>query len=477
MPNTAGRSLISFDPAGAIHPQHGLSPGDLAALAPSLEQARHEVLAEDARLYRDKTAPAAKQPLDHAFFELPERLLAEYQRDRSTSELGRILATAERLKGVVDKVVVLGIGGSYMGAKALLEACCQPYYNELSRADRGGSPRIYFEGNNIDNDASQGLLHLLGRGKADSLDKRWAIVVISKSGETLETAVAFRQFTAALRESCASDAKQLAQLIVPVTGTSGRLAELAEALGCSPSDTFPVPDGVGGRFSVLSAVGLVPAALMGLDCVRLLEGAAAMNEHFRTAAPADNVVLQYVGTAHLLETRRGATIRVLSVWAKGLEYAGLWYDQLLAESLGKQELGATPLTTVNTRDLHSRAQQHQEGRRDKLFTNVIVDRWRFDPLAVGKSDRDEDRLNDIAARTLPELMSAAIQGTNEAYREDGRPTADLHLPACDEWSLGQFFQMLMLATVVEGRLLGINPYGQPGVQKYKENMKRILGRK
>jgi glucose-6-phosphate isomerase len=188
-------------------------------------------------------------------------------------------------------------------------------------------------------------------------------------------------------------------------------------------------------------------------------------------------VLKYVATAHLLETRRGANLRVLSVWSKGLEYAGLWYDQLLAESLGKRELGATPLTTVNTRDLHSRAQQHQEGRRDKLFTNVIVDRWRYEPLPVGRSERDEDKLNDIAQRTLPELMSAAIQGTNEAYREDKRPTADLHLPSSDEWSLGQFFQMLMLATVVEGRLIGINPYGQPGVQKYKENMKRILGRK
>lgn len=469
--------LITFDPAGAFHPLHGLQPGDLAALAPSLERARQEVLVEDAGHYRNESAPPDKQPLDHGFFELPERLLAEYRMERERSELGRILATAALLKSLVDKVVVLGIGGSYMGAKALLEACCQPYYNELSRADRGGNPRLYFEGNNIDNDASRGLLHLLGSSRADSLDKRWAIVVISKSGETLETAVAFRQFTAALRASCGNDEKQLAQLIIPVTGASGRLAELAQALGCSPSETFPVPDGVGGRFSVLSAVGLVPAALMGLDLIKLLEGAAAMNQHFRTAAPANNVVLQYVGTAHLLETRRGANLRVLSVWSKGLEYAGLWYDQLLAESLGKRELGATPLTTVNTRDLHSRAQQHQEGRRDKLFTNVIVDRWRFDPLPVGKSDLDQDRLNDIAGKTLPELMSAAIAGTNEAYREDARPTADLHLPASDEWSLGQFFQMLMLATVVEGRLLGINPYGQPGVQKYKENMKRILGRK
>ncbi|HZN32708.1 MAG TPA: glucose-6-phosphate isomerase [Pirellulaceae bacterium] len=476
MATAPDRRLLTFDPAGVFHPLHGLQARDLAKLAPSLERAREEVLVEDARHYRDGTAPPEKQPLDHGFFELPERLLADFRKDRQQSMLGHILATAERLKKLVDKVVVLGIGGSYMGAKALLEACCRPYFNDLSRANRGNCPRIYFEGNNIDNDASRGLLDLFGRGRADSFDKRWAIVVISKSGETLETAVAFRQFASALRESVGGDGKQLAQLIVPVTGARGRLADLAKALGCPPNETFPVPDGVGGRFSVLSAVGLVPAALMGLDVVALLEGAAAMNEHFRQAPPADNVVLKYVGTAHLLEARRGANVRVLSVWSKGLEYAGLWYDQLLAESLGKRELGATPLTTVNTRDLHSRAQQHQEGRRDKLFTNVIVDRWRSQPLPVGRSDRDEDKLNDIAGRTLPELMSAAIQGTNEAYREDGRPTADLHLPASDEWSLGQFFQMLMLATVVEGRLLGINPYGQPGVQKYKDNMKRILGR-
>jgi glucose-6-phosphate isomerase len=296
--------------------------------------------------------------------------------------------------------------------------------------------------------------------------------VISKSGGTMETAAAFRQYLAALKTSSPG---QLSQLVVPVTGSSGKLFELSKAIGCP--DIFPVPEGVGGRFSILSAVGLLPAAMLGLDVVRLLEGAVAMNEHFRTAPPGKNVVLDYVGVSHLLEEKQQNTIRVMQVWAKGLECAGLWYDQLLAESLGKAEKGATPLTAVNTRDLHSRAQQHQEGRRDKLFTNVIVDRWKHDPLPVGSSDWNQDGLNDLATKTLPDLMSAAIAGTNQAYRDDGRPTADLHLPQCDEASLGQFFQMLMLATVVEGRLMGINPYGQPGVEKYKTNMNRILGRK
>ena len=464
----AASPLLKFDPSGALNPQYGLQEHDLAALAPTLERARSEMLEEDANLYASGKVPKEKDPLDHGFLEMPERLLKEQ------TELLAIKSAAERLKGQVDRVVVLGIGGSYMGAKALLDACCKPYFNELSRQERGGNPRIYFEGNNIDNDASQGLLRLLRSApKSDSSEGRWGIVVISKSGETIETAVAFRQYLAALTNASGGDPAKAAELVIPVTGQKGRLAELAAKIGCQ--EKFPVPDGVGGRFSVLSAVGLVPAALMGLNIDRLLQGAADMNEHFRTAPPDKNVVLLYVGAAHLLETRRGANIRVLSVWSKALESAGLWYDQLLAESLGKRHLGATPLTTVNTRDLHSRAQQHQEGKRDKVFTNVIVDRWTEPPLAVGSSEFDQDKLNQIQTKTLPNLMTAAIQGTNEAYAEDGRPTMDLHLPALDEHSLGQFFQMLMIATVVEGRLLGINPYGQPGVQKYKVNMKRNLG--
>lgn len=471
--------LLTFDPSGVFLPSSGLTRGDLERLTPRLEAARRETLDEDLQQFANPASiPAAKLPLDAGFIDLPHRLLREYEEHRGTSELSRIFATAGRLREQVDRVVVLGIGGSYMGARALMDACREPYFNELSRGERGSRPRMYFEGNNVDNDATQGLLHLLGGGRpATKLDDRWAIVVISKSGGTIETAVAFRQFLRALEGSCGGDRKRLAELVVPVTGSSGKLFDLSQALGIPDRERFDVPDGVGGRFSVLSAVGLLPAALLGLDVVKLLEGAVAMNDHFRRAAPGQNAVLDYVGVGHLLELQRMATIRVLSVWSKSLESVGLWYDQLLAESLGKHGLGATPLTTVNTRDLHSRAQQHQEGRRDKLVTNLIVDRWRCDPLSVGSSTLNQDGLNDLAAKTLPDLMSAAIQGTNESYQSDGRPTADIHLPQVDEFCLGQLLQMLMLATVVEGRLLGINPYGQPGVEGYKKNMSRLLGRK
>jgi glucose-6-phosphate isomerase len=233
---------------------------------------------------------------------------------------------------------------------------------------------------------------------------------------------------------------------------------------------------VGGRFSILSSVGLLPAAVLGLNVVALLEGAAAMTKHFAESPPGSNSVLDYVNACHIAENY-GARMRVFSVWAKSLESVGLWNDQLVAESLGKNEQGATPLSTVNTRDLHSRAQQHQEGCRDKLTINLIVDQPRTDALVVRASPHNQDQLNDLAGKSLPEVMQAAIRGTNEALNGAGRPTIDIRLPAVDEASLGQLFQMLMIATVVEGRLMGVNPYGQPGVEAYKKNMNRLLGRR
>ena len=464
---------IRYDPRGCFIDGGGISSSDIESLAPQLDAARAEVF-RDLDLWRaGGPISADKQPLDAGFMDLPDRLLAEYRTQHETSELGLILAAAERLRETVDRVVVLGIGGSYMGARAMMDACCHPYHNELSRSERGSRPRMYFEGNNADNDAVQGLLDLLRQSKrSKSTADRWAIVVISKSGGTLETAVSFRVFLHELQGSAESGGLLLGDLVVPVTGSEGKLYEMATALGCR--DVFRVPDGVGGRFSVLSAVGLLPAAILGLDVVRLLEGATIMNEIFRTAPVGENPVLDYVGVSHLMESQRNATIRVLSVWSKGLEAAGLWYDQLLAESLGKNEKGALPLTVVNTRDLHSRGQQHQQGSRDKIITNVVVDCFRQDPLEVGQQQLNYDELNLLSAKTFSDIMYAALEGTNQAYLEDGRPTTNLHLPLQNEASLGQLFQMLMLATVVEGRLIGINPYGQPGVESYKRNMNALL---
>ncbi len=459
--------LISFDPRGVFFEPHGIKAPQFDDMATELTNVRAAMLNEDLQQFESGQIPDERQPLDAGFMELPERMLEAYRTDRQSSELGRILETAQRIQQSVDRVVVLGIGGSYMGARALMESCCQPYYNEYSRAERGGRPKIYYEGNNVDNDWSQGLLNLL---RSQNDDMPWSIVVISKSGGTLETAAAFRQFLHALQSEVGTE--RLPELVVPVTGKAGKLAELADAIGCQ--SRFAVPDGVGGRFSVFSPVGLVPAALMGIDIIALLEGAAAMNDHFRQAEFGKNVVLDFVAVNHLLEREQGCHTRILSAWTKSLESLGFWYDQLLAESLGKQEQGALPLTTVNTRDLHSRAQQHQEGRRDKVVNNLVLYSWRYYPLPVGHSVWNQDGLNDLSDRTLPEIMDAAFRGTNLAYREDQRPTTTLRLPGCNESSMGQLMQMLMLTTVVEGRLMNINPYGQPGVEKYKNNMNRLL---
>jgi glucose-6-phosphate isomerase len=463
----AKMTLIQYDPSGVFLERGGISRAELAELRPRLEAARAEVLADTELWISKGDVPAAKQPLDAGFYGLPQRLLDELAERGDTSLVARLRGCADRLADMLDSVVVLGIGGSYMGARALLESCCHQYHNDVSAELRGGRPRMYFEGNNVDNDALVDLAELLS-----SRGDRWGIVVISKSGGTLETAAALRIFLRELRDSLGANANRLGQFVVPVTGDSGKLFDLAKALGCG--EVFPVPDGVGGRYSVLSAVGLLPAAILGLDIEQLLAGAVAMNDHFRTAPPGNNVVLDYVGVCHLLEERRGCVTRILSTWGKRLEALGLWYDQLLAESLGKQERGALPLTVVNTRDLHSRGQQHQEGRRDKLITNVVVEKPEHEPVAVGRSDLDQDKLNELADRTLPDILHAALAGTNQAYREDNRPTADIRLAELDEHTLGQLLQMFMLATVVEGRLIGINPYGQPGVEAYKKNMNAIL---
>lgn len=467
--------LLEFDSSAAVETV-GITPAQLDQVWSKLEKARDEVLKTDVDLFdADNEIPPDKQPLDAGFIHWPDKLLSDYDENRETSELGLVLGAARRLSKLVDRVVVLGIGGSYMGAKALMDSCLEPYFNELSRAQRGGRPRIYFAGNNVDNDRTQGLLQLLQtKTSNDPVENRWGIVVISKSGGTMETAVAFRQFYSALEKSV-DDAALLPQLVVPVTGSGGKLDKISNEIGCV--DKFEVPDGIGGRFSVLTAVGLLPAAIMGLDVVNLLRGAWMMNSNFAEAGQGSNPVMDYVAINHLLEVEKQMHIRVLSAWSDSFETTGFWYDQLLSESLGKNQKGATPITAVNTRDLHSRAQQHQEGTFDKVFNNLIIDQWRFDYKEIDRLRWDHDNLNRFSDLTLPDLMNAAIAGTNQALAEDRRPTTEIRLPMANENGLGQLFQMLMLATVLEGRLLGINPYGQPGVEKYKTNMNKILQQK
>jgi glucose-6-phosphate isomerase len=449
-----------------------IQPARLRAFLPQLMQVRSQVAAEREL----QQIPAELQPLDAGFLDLPQKTLDSHRRKGEASDLGRVITTAARLRALVDRVVVLGIGGSYLGARALFESLCNSYHNEMSPESRLGVPRIYFEGNNVDNDALQELLELLQNHCVDPelREERWGVIVISKSGGTLETAVALRVFRREAVEFYGSRSERLRELFVPVTGAAGKLRDLCKAEGYKDEDIHTIPENIGGRYSVFTPVGLLPAAVMGLDVRALLLGAAAMTRRFLDEPFERNPVLQYAAVNYLMTEEVGKPIRVLSVWSKKLEALGLWYDQLLAESLGKVGRGATPLTSVQTRDLHSRGQQHQEGTRDKLINNLIVKTPKTPPIQIQMADRNEDDLNSLSRKSLVDLQQAALRGTNQAYAEVARPTADLLLPVLSEHTIGQLLQMLMLATVVEGRLMGVNPYGQPGVEAYKRNMRGFL---
>ncbi|MFK7818136.1 MAG: glucose-6-phosphate isomerase [Planctomycetaceae bacterium] len=453
--------MIQYDASAAEKLLTKQKPADIKT---DLLAARQEVL-EDLRIYNSEAeVPSTKEPLDSGFIEYPQRLLAGEFADHSIDQIETI---AGNLRDRVDSVVSLGIGGSYMGAKALFDALCHRCHNELPK-DRRSGPRIYFEGHNVDNDKQVELLELL-----ESRDENWGIVVISKSGGTLETAAAFRVFHEALAKKSSSE---VAHQVAPVTGAAGKLRSLASAIGVNDESILPVPEGIGGRFSILTPVGLLPAAIMGLDIRQLLQGAADMTKRFFESDPGDNPVLDFVAVCRLFEANEGMPLRILSTWGDRLEAVGLWYDQLLAESLGKEEQGPTPLTVVNTRDLHSRGQQHQEGARDRIITNVRVGSINKPAVTMPElpDSLNHDQLNKYAGTAMETIQKAAFDGTNKAYADDRRPTADITLPELNEYALGELFQMLMLATVVEGRLTGINPYGQPGVEAYKQNMTAIL---
>jgi glucose-6-phosphate isomerase len=461
-----------WTPAAELRAQHFLPGTRLKELQPRLLQVRSQVAAER----EIQNVPPELQPLEAGFIDLPQKTLDGHRRQGETSELGRILAQATRLREQVDRVVILGVGGSSLGARALFESLCSAHHNELPAEKRLGTPRMYFEGDTFDSDALQELLDLLENTCVDPelREERWGAIVISKSGLTLETAVSNRLLRREASHYYGARSDRLNQLFLPVTGSTGKLRELCRALGYPNKDILTIPDTVGGRFSVFTPAGLLPAAVMGLDIRALLLGAAAMTRRFLDESFERNPVLQFAGVNYLMCQEHGKSIRVLSIWSRKLAALGSWYDLLLADSLGKCGRGPTPLTVVQTRDLHSRGQQHQDGPRDKLFTNLVVRTPRHPPIQIGMADDNQDDLNALNRKGLPDLMQAARRGTNQAYYHAARPTADLIVPVLTEHTLGQLMQMLMLATVVEGRLMGLNPYGQPGVEAFKRGMKSFI---
>jgi glucose-6-phosphate isomerase len=464
--------LEDWTPAAELRAQNFLHTQRLKDLSPRLMQCRSQVAADREM----RNVQPENLPLDAGFIDLPQNTLDQYRRKGDASDLGKVLTLANRLRDQADRIVILGAGSASLGARALFDALKTTYHNELPPETRMGIPRIYFDGNNVDNDTLQDLLDLLQITCVDPerREERWAVVAISKSGDTIETGVALRVFHREANEYYGLRSEWIKELFAAVTSPLSKLRDLFRAHGHDDAEILTIPDHVGERFSVFTAAGLLPAALMGLDVRAMLLGAATMTKRFLEEAFERNPVLQYAGINHLMYHDMHKPIRVLAVWSKKLETVGLWYDKLLAESLGKQGKGPTPLTMVNTRDLHSRGQQNQDGPRDRIINNLILKNPKAVPIMVQMADHNEDELNVFSRKGLPDLMSAAQQGMNEAYYDAARPTADLMLPALSEHAMGQLMQMLMLATVVEGRLMGVNPYGEPGAEAYLRNMREIL---
>ncbi len=386
-----------------------------------------------------------------------------------SSQLDQIQAVADDLAAQSDIHVVLGIGGSYLGAKALIQALCHPYHNELSRSKRKHRPRIYFEGNSLDTDSLNALRSLLPEGVPADLSEHWSLNVISKSGGTIETAVAFRFLRHWLEASYGAEA---AQRIVATTDVAkGQLKALANKEGYR---TFVIPDNVGGRYSVLTPVGLLPAAVAGINIHEVVRGAQDMAELCKNPNPSQNPAYAYAGLQYL-SASAGRDVSVMNIWDKSLESIGFWYDQLCAESLGKEGRGRVPLTGVCTRDLHARGQQLQQGERNTLVTNLFVSKPQAE-LVLPSDTADSDALNYLGAMPIQQMLSSAFEGTNFAYLQDQRPTLDLVLGQRSAYHIGALFYLLEVATVAEGYLMQINPLDQPGVEAYKQFMFGLLGR-
>lgn len=460
----------TWTPLAELQQQHFLPPEKVDEVKQWVTSVRGQVVAE-----RELQNPPPKmRPLQPGFIDLPQKLLDGYKRKQDLSDLGKVLRHAQRLRDTVDRVVVVGAGGSHLAPKAIFQALVHAHHNELPAKLRMGKPRIYFEGQDLDNDSLQELFELLENACVDPeiIEERWGVIV-SDSGGATETAATYRAVRGEAAKFYGPKSDTLRKAIVPVAGPKSRLRDMCKADGFTDDDILTAPDDVAARFGVFTPAGLLPAAVMGLDVRAMLLGAATMTRRFIEEPFDRNPVLQFAAVNHLM-TERGKTTRVLAAWSRKLEAIGWWYDALLSESLGKNGRGPTPLTMVGPRDLYSRGQQHQDGTRDKLINNLVVQQVKHPAVMVGMSERNEDDLNQFSRKGLPDVLESAVKGTADAYFESARPGADITLPMISEHTIGQLLQMLMLATVVEGRLAGTNPYGQPGVEAYKAHLLRQL---
>ena len=382
--------------------------------------------------------------------------------DYDKEEFARIQKAAEKIQSDSEVLVVIGIGGSYLGARAAIEALGHSFFNVVDKSIRK-APEIYFAGNNISSTYIQHLIDVIG-------DRDFSVNVISKSGTTTEPAIAFRVFKKLLVEKYGKE--EAAKRIYATTDKAkGALKNLATEEGY---ETFVVPDDVGGRFSVLTAVGLLPIAVSGADITKLMEGAASMREHCLNAPFEENDSLLYAAVRNILN-RRGKSIEILCNYEPALHYVSEWWKQLYGESEGKDGKGLFPASVDLTTDLHSMGQFIQDGSQNHFETVIAVEKSKCE-IILEEEPVDLDGMNYLAGKTVDFVNQSAMNGTVLAHVDGGVPNLKVTMPQIDEYSLGQLFYMFEFACGVSGYTLGVNPFNQPGVESYKKNMFALLGK-
>ncbi len=373
-------------------------------------------------------------------------------------EFARIQKAAQKIQSDSKALVVIGIGGSYLGARAVVELLKSPNYNALPKS----TPDIYFAGNGISSDAVTEIFAMIG-------DRDFSVNVISKSGTTTEPAIAFRLFKQALERKYGADGAR-GRIYATTDRAKGALKTLADREGY---ETFVVPDDVGGRYSVLTAVGLLPIACCGIDIEKLMQGAQKEREQ-TLAAGIDSAAAQYAMSRQALYAA-GKTTEILAAYEPSFRFMSEWWKQLYGESEGKDGKGIFPASVDLTPDLHSMGQYIQDGKRMLQETVVFFDKARTS-ITVPSDEENLDGLNYLAGREMSYINEKAMQATKAAHISGGVPVTEIRLPEISEQTLGALIYFFEFACGVSGYLSGVNPFNQPGVEAYKKNMFRLLGK-
>ena len=378
--------------------------------------------------------------------------------DYDKNEFQKIKATAEKIKRDSDILVVIGIGGSYLGARAAIEFIKSPIYNSLSK----DTPDILFAGNSISSDALSDILDICE-------NKRVSVNVISKSGTTTEPAIAFRIFRDFLYKKYGDEAKD--RIYCTTDKAKGTLKALADKEGY---ETFVIPDDIGGRFSVLTAVGLLPIAVAGCDIDALIAGAKTAADDFNNSDFDNNACNKYAALRNILY-RKGKNIEMLVSYEPRFALMAEWWKQLFGESEGKDQKGIFPASGIYSTDLHSLGQYVQDGMRT-LFETVVVFKKSNRQIVIEKNSDDGDGLNFLADKSMDFINEKAFLGTVLAHTDGGVPNLVIELPDASEKTLGYLIYFFEKACAVSGYLLAVNPFDQPGVEDYKNNMFALLGK-